>query len=305
MTQRFRSFAKINLGLEVVGRRGDGYHELRTLFATVSLHDIIEITPQRSGITVASDDPSLPTGDGNLAYRAVVAMQKAVGTFRGAHVFVRKRIPVGGGLGGGSSNAAAVLRALNLIWGCGFSTRDLTAPAGALGADVPYFLFGGPALGLGRGDAITPLDVTLDHKALLVPGGSPVSTAEVFREFARVRGNGGATSSIENFMKAASRGKPVARALSRLRNDLAEPAIAVSPGIAVVANGVAAAGRTSRARLAAMSGSGSTFFLLHDTIVARSNARRSLAGVGLRSIPCSLLSHAAYHRRFEIARDLR
>ena len=305
MTRRFRSFAKINLGLEVVRRRDDGYHELRTIFAAVSLHDVVEIAPQRRGITVASDDPSLPAGDANLAYRAAAAMQKLAGTSRGVRVSIRKRIPVGGGLGGGSSNAAAVLRALNLLWGCGFSTADLIEPARALGADVPYFLTGGPALGLGRGDLITPIDLRFTQRVLLVPGGASVSTADVFRERSRLPAERGTRSAIAEFVDAVKRGSSIARALSLLRNDLSEPAAAVCPELAAIANTVEAVSKLSHARLARMSGSGSTFFLLHEDVEARNHARRALARAGLRSIPCSLLSHPSYHRRFEIPRDLR
>jgi 4-diphosphocytidyl-2-C-methyl-D-erythritol kinase len=292
-TRRFRSFAKINLGLEVTGRLPSGYHELKTLFATLSLHDIISLTPTRGRISVHSDHPGVPADETNLAHRAAVAMQRLSGRKGGADIVIHKRIAVGGGLGGGSSNAATVLRALDLMWGLGRGPAGLIEAARALGADVPYFLIGGPALGLGRGDDIRPLDLRLDQKVLLVPGSGGVSTARVFKRFAEDGGPSGAPSRIDSFLRGSS-------SLRTLRNDLEPAAIEESPSLDEVARKIRRAARSSGAVQAAMSGSGSSFFLLFSDAVSRSAAGRALREAGVRSLRCSLVSRRACTSRFEI-----
>lgn len=303
MTARaFRSFAKINLGLEVLGKRPDGYHELRTLFASVSLHDILEFSPRRSGIELECDDPSLPADHRNLAYRAAVALQRLSGARKGVRIHLRKRIPIGGGLGGGSSNAATVLRALNRIWRLKMTETDLVGVAKELGADVPYFLFGGPALGLGRGDDITPVDLEPDKRVLLVKGGAPVSTAAVFGNLAAGPKSAATSSPIDRLLLLEHPAK-IGTALAKLRNDLSTPAERVSPELARAARAVRRAGKASKATLAAMSGSGSTFFLLFDLVVARDIAKRHLERAGFSSKAAALLSRRDYLDRFEIARS--
>ena len=290
----FRSFAKINLGLEVTGRLPNGYHELKTLFATLSLHDTIEIAPTRSGISVRSDHPGVPLDETNLAHRAAALMQRLSGRKGGVAIVIHKRIAVGGGLGGGSSNAATVLRALDRMWNLGLGLEGLIEPAKSLGADVPYFLFGGPALGLGRGDDIHPLDLRLDQKVLLVPGPGGVSTASVFRRFAERGGPPGAPSRIDSFLrKSLSPGT--------LRNDLERAALDESPALAEVARRVRRAGRSAGAVLSAMSGSGSSFFLLFGDAAERAGAIQELRDAGIASVRCSFLSRRAYQSRFEIA----
>ena len=290
----FRSFAKINLGLEVTGRLPNGYHELKTLFATLSLHDTIEIAPTRSGISVRSDHPGVPLDETNLAHRAAALMQRLSGRKGGVAIVIHKRIAVGGGLGGGSSNAATVLRALDRMWNLGLGLEGLIEPAKSLGADVPYFLFGGPALGLGRGDDIHPLDLRLDQKVLLVPGPGGVSTASVFKRFAEEGGPSGAASRIDSFLR---------RSLSpgTLRNDLERAALDESPALAEVARRVRRAGRSAGAVLSAMSGSGSSFFLLFGDAAERAGAIQELRDAGIASVRCSFLSRRAYQSRFEIA----
>ncbi len=291
--RRFRSFAKINLGLEVVGRRPDGYHELRTIFATVSLHDTIDLTPTRNRISVRSEHPAVPGDETNLAHRAAALMQRIAGGGAGVDIVIHKRIAVGGGLGGGSSNAAAVLRALDLMWNLGLGLEGLMEPARTLGADVPYFLFGGPALGRGRGDEIHPLDLRLDHKVLLVPGPGGVSTAQVFRRFAEDGGPSRAASRIDSFLSGS-------RSLAALRNHLERAAVEESPALATLARRIRRAGRSAGARQAAMSGSGSSFFLLFNDSTSRAEAARELREAGIASVRCSFVSRRAYESRFEI-----
>ena len=176
------AFAKVNLCLQVVGRRPDGYHDLRTIFQTVSLHDTLEIAlhPGR-GITLACDDRELPIGRENLVRRAAEAMQGELKLRGRVSIRLRKRIPVARGLGGGSSDAAATLIGLLRMSGQKLPLRRLTEIAAQLGADVPVFLFGGRALGVARGDQIFPLPDGPRRSIVVVsPQGIGVSTREAF-----------------------------------------------------------------------------------------------------------------------------
>lgn len=175
----WRSFAKINLHLEVLGRRADGFHELRTVFQSVSLHDRITFESSARGIELSVTGESVPADQSNLAWRAAEAFLEHWG---GGGVAMRldKRIPVGGGLGGGSSNAATVLLALRHRFGEPASDEELFEAAADLGSDVPYFLVGGTALGSGRGERIEPLPDLAEERVWIVDPGVRVSTAEVF-----------------------------------------------------------------------------------------------------------------------------
>nr|MBA3846538.1 4-(cytidine 5'-diphospho)-2-C-methyl-D-erythritol kinase [Planctomycetota bacterium] len=151
--------AKVNLHLEVLGRRGDGFHALETIFQTLELADevSVELVPGPDGIVLTCDDPTLPTDARNLAWRAAEAFRARRPVAGRCDVHLRKRIPAGAGMGGGSSDAAAVLRALSALVSAPPSSDELAAIAAELGSDVPFFLTGGTAHALGRGEIITPL----------------------------------------------------------------------------------------------------------------------------------------------------
>jgi 4-diphosphocytidyl-2-C-methyl-D-erythritol kinase len=152
--------AKVNLYLEVLGRRADGFHELETIFQTIDLADRVEvvITPHGHGITLVCDRPGIPQGAGNLAWRAASAFVAHRGDHQvGIHVTLTKVIPHGAGLGGGSSDAAAVLRALDRLLPGWLTPAELHDVAAGLGSDVPYFLLGGTAWGGGRGERLVSL----------------------------------------------------------------------------------------------------------------------------------------------------
>ncbi len=149
------AYAKINLTLEVLGRRDDGYHEVATVLQTVSLHDRLTFVPD-SEISVECSVPSLSNHD-NLAWKAALALREATGFSDGARIAIEKGIPESMGLGGGSSDAAATLAALNRLWGLGMSVAELEEVGRSLGADVPFLIGGGTALGVGRGDRLTRL----------------------------------------------------------------------------------------------------------------------------------------------------
>ncbi len=155
---RVRSFAKINLGLEVMRKRPDNYHDLRTLFQCVDLCDILEFVPNTHGkIVLKGKQPGLPWDKRNIIYLAAELLKERFHVSAGVDIHVTKNIPVGGGLGGGSSNAAMTLHSLNKIWDLNRSKKELVDIGKTLGADIPYFFEGGLCLGLGKGDEITPL----------------------------------------------------------------------------------------------------------------------------------------------------
>ncbi len=152
---RLPAYAKLNLSLEVLGKRPDGYHEVLTVLQTLSLADQVTLEPA-SSLSLICNVHGLE-GESNLAFRAAQALQAATGYTGGARIALEKRIPIAAGLGGGSTDAAVVLRGLNTLWKLGLTTEALTPIAASLGADVPFFLTGGTGLGSGRGDSITPL----------------------------------------------------------------------------------------------------------------------------------------------------
>ena len=149
------AYAKLNLTLEVLGRRDDGYHEVKSILQTIDLADHLEIS-LANDLRVECDQPSL-NGEANLVWQAAVGLARRAKIEPQAQIYIRKRVPIGMGLGGGSSNAAAVLLALNRLWDLHLAQEDLAQVAAELGSDVPFFLLGGTALAQGRGEQVAPL----------------------------------------------------------------------------------------------------------------------------------------------------
>jgi len=177
---QLRSPAKLNLFLHITGRRDDGYHLLQTVFQLLDFGDDVQLSATGDGlITLECPGVDVATND-NLAFRAAAAMQARTGCSDGARIRIEKRIPAGGGLGGGSSNAATVLLGLNHLWQTGLSSDELADIGLQLGADVPVFVRGHSAWAEGVGEAITPVHIPPQHYLVVAPSCS-VSTAEVFR----------------------------------------------------------------------------------------------------------------------------
>ena len=187
MSRRYRSFAKINWHLQVVGRRRDGYHELRTIFQTVALSDDLTIAERAEpGVELAVAGLPLAADASNLAHRAAAQFLEQWAPSAGVLLHLDKRVPIGGGLGGGSSNAATVLLALRERFGVPERVSDLWPIARSLGADVPFFLVGGTALGVGRGDEVVVLpDLPAQDLWIIMPPVS-IATATVFRELREI-----------------------------------------------------------------------------------------------------------------------
>ncbi|MGQ0571919.1 MAG: 4-(cytidine 5'-diphospho)-2-C-methyl-D-erythritol kinase [Armatimonadota bacterium] len=154
---RLNAYAKVNLGLSVLQRREDGYHEVETVLHTVALHDEITLREAGEGVKVVADTDTVPTGPDSLVYRAAALLREEHGVQRPVEIEVRKRIPVAAGLGGGSADAAVTLMGLAQMWKLRLDGRGLHTLAGRLGSDVPFFLSGGAALARGRGERVQPL----------------------------------------------------------------------------------------------------------------------------------------------------
>jgi len=180
---RLKAFAKVNLCLHVLGRRPDNYHELRTIFQTISLHDTLSLSRTRQpGIILETDDAALPTGPENLVYRAINAIACEIGFRGGIRARLEKRIPIARGLGGGSSDAAAALIGMLRLAKKTLPLERMMEIAAGLGADVPFFLFGGRALAVNRGDEIYPLDDGPKRTIVVVsPKDIGVSTKDAYQ----------------------------------------------------------------------------------------------------------------------------
>jgi len=174
--ETIKACAKINIGLRVLGKRDDGFHEIETVFHRVNPCDEIVLIPSDT-ITFKCTDPELPADERNLSLRAAGLLKKLSGTKRGAEIFLKKNIPVGAGLGGGSSDAASTLLGLARLWDLNIRKDDLHLLALQLGSDVPYFLGEGSAYARGRGDILEYFNLPVPHWILVVYPGIKISTA--------------------------------------------------------------------------------------------------------------------------------
>ena len=156
---RLQAPAKINLFLEVLGKRGDGYHEIETVMQEIDLADTLEIEEIGKGIELDCTDTEIPCNEGSLVWKAARLFKEELGIRKGVRIHLEKKVPVGAGLGGGSSDAAAVLKGLNTLWQTGIGEERLMDMAARLGSDVPFFILGGTAICHGRGEKVKPLTV--------------------------------------------------------------------------------------------------------------------------------------------------
>jgi 4-diphosphocytidyl-2-C-methyl-D-erythritol kinase len=268
--------AKINWLLHVGRRRDDGFHELETLFQTISLSDTLVIEPSER-YSLEIDDPAIPNGEENLITRAWRALGE-VAAVPPVRISVTKRIPAGGGLAGGSSNAAATLLALRRMFELDVSDAQLHDIALQLGSDVPFFLVGGLAWATGRGERLTPLEPLIDLPLLLVLPPTGVSTPVAFRRLAEMRAaNALEVSPFIGLERAREALAALARGesgqLELLRNDLEAPVFELLPQLAEIRQRLYDAG----ALFARMSGSGSTIFGAFRTPDLRDRAATQLA----------------------------
>ena len=259
--------AKVNLALNVGATDNEGYHVLGTLFQAVSLFDDLVARPAEAGVFRVSfrgeGASGLPTDDTNLVVRAARLLAETCGTGNlGAEIRVHKRIPVAGGMAGGSADAAATLVACNQLWGTGLDTGQFHALAARLGADVPFLLHGGTAVGTGRGEKLKPVPVRGSLQWVLALSHHGLSTPAVFREFDRI--SPPRPTGIDPGLLAALAGGDVRRVGSLLGNDLQQAAVNLHPELA----DVLAMGREAGAAGALVSGSGPTIAFLVGTPAA-------------------------------------
>ena len=177
MSTVWRAFAKVNLDLRIVGRRGDGYHEIRTILQAIDLNDEIHVSPSKSFSFTATEGPR---DEENLVVRAVRAFEAETSITVSLRLDLDKRIPSGGGLGGGSADAAATLMGLGRWYGVQLPGERLHQLLAGLGSDVPFFALGGRALGIGRGERLFPLPDDADYRLLLVDPGLSIPTTEAY-----------------------------------------------------------------------------------------------------------------------------
>jgi 4-diphosphocytidyl-2-C-methyl-D-erythritol kinase len=252
---------KVNLLLNILGRRADGFHELETVMHPVAVADELTFSRAGSGVQLTCSEPSLPVDSSNLVHRAATAFLSRAGLREGVNLHLEKRLPLAAGLGGGSSNAANTLLGLNELFGHPLDARSLNALAATLGSDVPFFLQDGPALATGRGEIIQPLEpfaVLRGLSLLLIHPGFGISTPWAYGELARFpaaqQGRKGRAQSLIDRLRAGD----LPAATREFYNSLEAPALEKYPILRLYQEFLVEQG----ALAALMSGSGSTTFAL-------------------------------------------
>ncbi len=259
--------AKINLFLHVTGKRPDGYHELFSLMCCVDLYDTIILGFGLKTIEIESSHPQIPLDDTNLAHRAAALFFNALNVNDGIKIVIEKFIPVSAGLGGGSSNAASVLKGLNHHYGNPFSRDQLMSMGLGLGADVPFFLFGKQALASGIGEKLEAYPLSLPFHVVMVYPGFEVSTREVFQNL-----NLGLTKCKKNLTKTFFKKSGFDAGL-HLCNDLEKVTASKYPAITSIKEQLLSCGALG----ALMSGSGPTVFGLFSDFYKAEKAKQTIA----------------------------
>jgi 4-diphosphocytidyl-2-C-methyl-D-erythritol kinase len=285
-----RSFAKINLSLRVTGVRPDGYHEVRTILQAIELFDKLKIVARRGPFEIRSNVADIPLDRTNLVWRAAELLWQATGRRdqpRDALVMIQKNIPIQAGLGGGSTNAAAALMALRRLWKLRVTDAEMVSMAVRLGSDVPYFLIGGTALGLGRGEEVYPLEDLPRFPVVLTCPPFGVSTKNAYGWLDEDRAKRGREGFSQKLPETPCR--PLFPHLI-LANDLEGAVIARHPLIGAVKQRL----NESGAIMAAMSGSGSTVFGVFASNAAATIAAKRLQKDGVRVLRTRLLQRRRY-----------
>jgi 4-diphosphocytidyl-2-C-methyl-D-erythritol kinase len=280
-----KAHAKLNLTLEILGKRADGYHDRRSVFLAVSLADELEFTPRGDGrIVLDSNDPHLPADGRNLIVRAAQLLKQrySLPSALGATITLKKNIPVGAGLGGGSSDAAATLMALSRLWGIADATPDELARLGAqAGSDVPFFILARSALVTGRGDLIVPAAFPRPYHFVVIYPGFPVSTAWAYKSLKIDLTKRPEYSKI--LLSHCLNGDEPDKLVPFFHNGLEPTVVRAHPGIAHAKDDLVRAGALG----VMMSGSGSSAFGIFPGLEA---SRRALQQV-----------HAAWPRSYAVS----
>jgi 4-diphosphocytidyl-2-C-methyl-D-erythritol kinase len=285
-----RAHGKVNLDLRVLGTRPDAYHELRTVFQSIELHDSLLCESHSGSFALVCDTPGVPLDERNLVWRAASALWSALGREGepvDTKITIEKEIPLEAGLGGGSADAAATLQILGKLWG-GAPLPLLRDVATGLGADVPFFLSGGTALGLGRGEEIYPLVDLPPHWIVIVTPPFGVSTGEAYAWYDEDRAAGHREPRELQVLPV-----PWPTRAAQMINDLEPPVVRRHPEIGAVRSALREAG----ALAAAMSGSGSAVFGLFRSRAAAVKTLKPLSRGGARALLTRTLSRGEYERR--------
>ena len=292
-TVRVKAPGKVNVSLEVGPLRADGYHSVASVYLAVSLYEEVAATSSETpGITVSLsrastvdlDAADIPLDGNNLAYKAAAIMADVSERPTGVHLEITKRVPVAGGMGGGSADAAATLLACDALWNSGLSREELAHLAAELGADVPFSLLGGTAVGLGLGDELSPALAKAQTHWVLVTAEYGLPTPEVYRTLDRMREAGGIKAAeptgVDPRILTALRGGD-ADALGRvLVNDLQRASIELAPAL----RDTLGLGESHGAIAGIVSGSGPTVALLADDSVAAERLAADLRHYGLTAL---------------------
>ena len=276
--------AKLNVGLWIVRRRPDGYHDLLTLFQAVDLYDRLTVEPRRRGLTLSCSDPALPAGPANLVLRAARALAADTGATRGAHFHLDKHIPHGAGLGGGSSDAAAALLLLERLWGLELPAGRLARIGRTVGSDVPFFLVGGTALGRGRGDRLTPVQLDSSKDFVILHSSQRISAKWAYFQYKRELT---APEPPPRMRKMAGLAGQVGKFFNKPVNHLEPAVLAHYPDLRQNLLALQALG----AMATSMTGSGSSVFGVFPDRRAASAAARRLRQEGKPVTLCRTIKH--------------
>jgi 4-diphosphocytidyl-2-C-methyl-D-erythritol kinase len=251
-----KAFSKINLYLEVINKRPDGYHNIRTIFQSIDLADDVSINKAGKGIAIFCEDEGVPKDSGNIAFKAAARTLEAAGARDGVKIRIRKRVPLLSGLGGGSGDAAAVIYGIDELYGLGLSYKRMLGIAEECGADVPFLIKGGTALGEGKGGILKDLPPLKDTYFVLVkPAGGKPSTKKIYENFKiRLTKKTGLDDNILGFLE--KKDKTGGDLAGVLRNDLEEVAVQLVPEIPEIKTQMMKSG----ALASLMTGSGPTVF---------------------------------------------
>ena len=263
---KIRAYAKINLGLHVLGKRTDGYHNIETVFRLIDLYDELEIVQADEGTHFTSNNPELKEDNTNLCVRAANLLRDLTGTHTGVEISLKKRIPIGAGLGGGSSDAAAALRGIAKLWSLEISQSELQTISASLGSDVPFFFVGETAYATGRGEILEPLTLQIPYTILVVTPKIHVSTSWAYSELKPIAGQ----RKLDLKALLRDRISDHAALRSQLVNDFEEPVFRTYPEIRTLKESLLNAGAIH----AIMSGSGSSVFALFEDSVRAAKAQK-------------------------------
>jgi 4-diphosphocytidyl-2-C-methyl-D-erythritol kinase len=268
---RLRAFAKVNYALDVLGLRGDGYHEIRTVMQSISLADEVKLRRVTRGLALTLEPEAVEIGpsERNTAYLAWRSLQRLTGEELPVEMTLHKRIPAGAGLGGGSADAAAVLVGLNEIFGLGLSVQELREAGVGIGADVPFCISGGTALGEGVGEILTPLVAPPAHRLVVAKPSGSAETASIYRAYDGTKTESART--VEPVVSALHAGSVPDLALA-VGNNLASVTKEFVPEVATLEQKLVASGTLG----ASMSGSGTAVYGIFADEEAAGNANATV-----------------------------